>query len=150
MNFVKICDILKKSNKDGFGNDVGTITNRVTAMFDVLASFKQGSSEYNELMDRIICGQAYQQESIDKIKGINISRHIGVKHDVAVYGTDIIDMINKSVRINCLITEQNFSVKKLEQMLEKYHNVPISVCDEITIAAKKNFELLDEFVDGLS
>ena len=62
--------LLKKSNKDGFGNDVGTITNRVTAMFDVLASFKQGSSEYNELMDRIICGQAYQQESIDKIKGI--------------------------------------------------------------------------------
>ena len=62
--------LLKKSNKDGFGNDVGTITNRVTAMFDVLASFEQGSSEYNELKDRIFCGQAYQQESIDKIKGI--------------------------------------------------------------------------------
>ena len=62
--------LLKKSNKDGFGNDVGTITNRVTAMFDVLASFEQGSSEYNELMDRIISGQAYQQECIDKIKGI--------------------------------------------------------------------------------
>ena len=68
---VKVTEkLLKKSNKDGFGNDVGTITNRVTAMFDVLASFEQGSSEYNELMDRIICGQAYQQESIDKIKGI--------------------------------------------------------------------------------
>ena len=38
----------------------------------------------------------------------------------------------------------------VEQMLEKYHNVPISVCDEIIIAAKKNFELLDEFVDELS
>lgn len=39
-------------------------------MFDVLASLKEGTDEYNELMDRIICGQAYQQESIDKIKGI--------------------------------------------------------------------------------
>ena len=68
---VKVTEkLLKKSNKDGFGNDVGTITNRVTTMFDVLASFEKGSEEYNILMDRIICGQAYQQESIDKIKGI--------------------------------------------------------------------------------
>lgn len=56
----------------------------------------------------------------DKIKGINISRHIGVKHDVAVYGTDIIEMINKPIRINCLITTENFSIKKIEQMLTKY------------------------------
>lgn len=62
--------LLKKSNKDGFGEDIGTITNRVTAMFDVLASLEKDSKEYNELMNRIICGQAYQQESIDKIKGI--------------------------------------------------------------------------------
>ena len=61
---------LKRANKNGFGNDVGTITNRVTAMFDVLASLEKNSEEYKELMDRIICGQAYQQESIDKIKGI--------------------------------------------------------------------------------
>ena len=68
---VKVTEkLLKKSNKNGFGNDVGTITNRVTTMFDVLASFEKGSEEYNILMDRIICGQAYQQESIDKIKGI--------------------------------------------------------------------------------
>ena len=68
---VKVTEsLLKKSNKNGFGDDIGTITNRVTAMFDVLASLKEGTLEYKELMDRIICGQAYQQESIDKIKGI--------------------------------------------------------------------------------
>lgn len=61
---------LRKSNTDGFGNDVGSITNKVTAMFDVLAGFKKGSKEYEEVMTRILCGQAYQQESIDKIKGI--------------------------------------------------------------------------------
>lgn len=61
---------LKKSNKNGFGDAIGTITNRVTTMFDVLASLDKDSLEYKELSDRIIQGQAYQQESIDKIKGI--------------------------------------------------------------------------------
>lgn len=68
---VKVTEsLLKKSNKNGFGDEIGAITNRVTAMFDVLASLEENTKEYNELMDRIICGQAYQQESIDKIKGI--------------------------------------------------------------------------------
>lgn len=68
---VKVTEsLIKKSNKNGFGNEVGIITNRVTAMFDVLASLEKDSEEYNELMNRIICGQAYQQEEIDKIKGI--------------------------------------------------------------------------------
>ncbi|WP_252225012.1 MULTISPECIES: hypothetical protein [unclassified Clostridium] len=49
---------------------MGSITNRVTTMFDVLASLDKNSDEYNELMRRIICGQALQQEEIDKIKGI--------------------------------------------------------------------------------
>lgn len=62
--------LLKKSNKNGFGNPVGTITNRITTMYDVLSTLEKGSKEYNELIKRIICGQALQQESIDKIKGI--------------------------------------------------------------------------------
>lgn len=61
---------LKKSNKNGFCSEIGSITNRVTAMYDVLAGLEKDSEEYNTLMDRIICGQAYQQEEIDKIKGI--------------------------------------------------------------------------------
>lgn len=39
-------------------------------MFDVLSSLDKNSDEYSELMRRIICGQALQQEEIDKIKGI--------------------------------------------------------------------------------
>lgn len=62
--------LLRKSNKNGFGDAIGTYTNRITTMFDVLASLEKGSDEYNELMGRIIQGQAYQQEMIDKIKGI--------------------------------------------------------------------------------
>ena len=62
-------DILK-SNKNGMGNDVGVITNRVTGMMEVQSRFPKGSREYNELAYRISSGQLYQQDSIDKIKGI--------------------------------------------------------------------------------
>jgi len=64
-------ELLRKSNKNGFGEKIGTYTNRITAAFDVLACLEKNSPEYNELMDRIIQGQAFQQEQIDKIKGIS-------------------------------------------------------------------------------
>ena len=59
-----------KSNKDGFGDDIGVTTNHITSMFDVLAKFKEDSKEYKEVLNRIMCGQNYQQNAIDKIKGI--------------------------------------------------------------------------------
>lgn len=55
---------------NGFGNEVGIVTNRVTSMFDVLAKFEKGTPEYEELMYRITVSQHYQQLAIDKIKGI--------------------------------------------------------------------------------
>lgn len=66
---VKESDI-KKTNKNGMGNQVGTITNRVTAMMEVQSRFEKGSKEYEELSYRIACGQLYQQDELDKIKGI--------------------------------------------------------------------------------
>lgn len=61
---------LKKANKMGFGDAVGTITNRITTMFERIAQFEQDSEEYKELEYRIKCGQHFQQLSIDKAKGI--------------------------------------------------------------------------------
>jgi hypothetical protein len=63
-------DSLIKSNKDGFGDEIGTTTNRITGMFEVLSKFNKDTPEYKELMYRIMCGQHYQQTAIDKIKGI--------------------------------------------------------------------------------
>lgn len=63
-------DDFTKSNKDGFGDEIGIVTNHITSMFDVLANYKEGSKEYETLMYRIMCGQNYQQNAIDKIKGI--------------------------------------------------------------------------------
>ena len=62
-------DILK-TNKNGMGNKVGSITNRVTAMMEVLSHFSPDTKEYKELQFRIACGQLYQQNELDKIKGI--------------------------------------------------------------------------------
>lgn len=69
---VKVTEkLLLKSNKDGFGDKIGSITNKITAMFDIQAKFPKDSDEYKELEYRIMCGQHYQQCAIDRIKGID-------------------------------------------------------------------------------
>lgn len=59
-----------QANINSFGNAVGEITNKITSMIEVQSQFKHNSREYNILDYRIKCGQLYQQNSIDKTKGI--------------------------------------------------------------------------------
>ena len=59
-----------QANKLAFGDEIGTTTNRITAMIERQASFEKDSEEYKVLDYRIKCGQHYQQTSIDKAKGI--------------------------------------------------------------------------------
>ena len=59
-----------QSNFNGFGNSVGSITNRATAMFSVQSNFDVHSKEYKELEYRILCTQLFQQNELDKLKGI--------------------------------------------------------------------------------
>lgn len=61
---------LIQSNINSFGDDIGKITNKITSMFDIQAQFDKNSEEYKELEYRIMCGQLYQQNAIDKAKGI--------------------------------------------------------------------------------
>ena len=63
-------DDIIAGNKIAFNDDIGTITNHITAMFDIQSQFSKDSREYQALAYRIRCGQLYQQESIDRIKGI--------------------------------------------------------------------------------
>ena len=62
-------DIIR-ANKLAFNDDIGTVTNYVTSMIEVQAGFKPGSEEYETLAYRIMCGQLYQQNTIDRAKGI--------------------------------------------------------------------------------
>ena len=59
-----------KANKNGFGSKIGSITNRITAITSLMANYEPGSVEYETLRYRTQCGQALQQEEIDKAKGI--------------------------------------------------------------------------------
>lgn len=59
-----------QANIDSFGDDIGKTTNWITSMFDIQAKHEKGSREYEELDYRIKCGQLFQQNSIDKAKGI--------------------------------------------------------------------------------
>lgn len=59
-----------RSNIESFGNDIGQTTNWITSMFEVRSHFSIHSDEYDILSYRIRCGQLYQQNVIDKAKGI--------------------------------------------------------------------------------
>lgn len=63
-------ELLIQSNKDSFGDDIGTYTNGITSQFEVQSHFPEDSREYKELEYRIMCGQLFQQNAIDKTKGI--------------------------------------------------------------------------------
>lgn len=63
-------DLLVQANKNGFGNAVGAITNKITSMYSVQSQFSSDSEEYKVLDYRISCGQLLQQNEIDRVKGI--------------------------------------------------------------------------------
>lgn len=56
---------VKKTNKNGMGNQVGIITNYVTSMMEVQSHFPKRTKEYEELEYRIDCGQLFQQAELD-------------------------------------------------------------------------------------
>lgn len=62
-------DIIE-SNKLAFNDDIGVVTNHVTSMIEVQSGFSKDSEEYKTLTYRIMCGQLYQQNTIDRAKGI--------------------------------------------------------------------------------
>ena len=59
-----------RSNIASFGNEIGQTTNWITSMYDVRAQYAPTTEEYSALTYRIQCGQTYQQNAIDKAKGI--------------------------------------------------------------------------------
>lgn len=58
------------ANMLAFNDDIGVVTNHVTSMIEVQAGFDPESDEYEMLSYRIMCGQLYQQNTIDRAKGI--------------------------------------------------------------------------------
>jgi hypothetical protein len=61
---------LVNANIASFGDDIGMYTNGITSQFDVQSQYEINSKEYKTLDYRIMCGQLFQQNAIDKTKGI--------------------------------------------------------------------------------
>lgn len=59
-----------RANKLAFGDEIGSTTNKITSMIELQSQFDKEGIEYKTLEYRIMCGQHYQQNSIDKAKGI--------------------------------------------------------------------------------
>lgn len=64
-------DIIQ-SNKLAFNDEIGIVTNHITSMIERLAGLNpiEDEREYQTLLYRIMCGQLYQQNVIDRAKGI--------------------------------------------------------------------------------
>lgn len=63
-------DDIIAANKLAFNDEIGIVTNHVTSMIERRAGFEPGTKEYDELGYRIMCGQHFQQATIDRAKGV--------------------------------------------------------------------------------
>ena len=59
-----------KSDINGFGDSIGSVTNKATNMISLREQFEQDSEEYKRLTYRISTMMNYQQNAIDRIKGV--------------------------------------------------------------------------------
>lgn len=59
-----------KSDINGFGDSIGSVTNKATNMISLREQFAHNSDEYKELTYRISTMMNYQQNAIDRIKGV--------------------------------------------------------------------------------
>lgn len=112
-------DIIK-SNLNGMGNKVGQITNRATSMMDVQANFPKDSKEWNIMAYRIACGQLYQQDEIDKIKGIKAK-------PMPRYWFSIKDCVDDEQRLLCSNKKPYFFIYNYDYIKKEYNDYVVSV-----------------------
>lgn len=118
-------NLLRDSNKNGFYNNVGSVTNRCTGMYDVLATLEVGTPEYEVMMYRIVCMQGYQQEIIDSIKGIvpkEVPKHWYNYKELKVQNTDSEEL--KKYKLEQLrlasIKKPYFFIYNYSHVMQKY------------------------------
>lgn len=110
-----------EANIASFGNDVGTVTNYITSMYEVRSRFEVGSPEYNMLQYRIKCGQQKQQDAIDKAKGIVSKPMEKSWYDIhAAY--EIEDEDKKQLYMRICADKKPYFMKYIYPKLKKEYN----------------------------
>lgn len=92
----------------GFGDTIGTITNFATNMISLRDKFNADSDEYKVLSYRIDTMMNYQQNAIDKIKGVvsrNIPKNWIDRHACKIKDTDTDDEIKKKTLFRNIVAD---------------------------------------------
>lgn len=121
-------DDFVRSNIESFGNDIGQTTNWVTSMFEVRSRYPKNSDEYNTLTYRIRCGQLYQQNAIDKAKGIVCKPMPKSWHDKHAI-RDIDDDTNREFYRSIVADKKPYFMRYIYPALMKQYNTYIKNTD---------------------
>lgn len=117
------------SNIASFGDDIGKTTNWITSMFEVQSHFEKGSEEYKVLEYRIMCGQLFQQNAIDKCKGIvarPMPRYWHDRHSV----NQIEDPEEKRFQLSIVADKKPYFMRIIYPALARQYNTYIKTTNK--------------------
>lgn len=121
-----------ESNIASFGNDIGQTTNWITSMFEVQSHFDKDSEEYKILAYRINCGQLYQQNAIDKAKGIVCKPMPKYWHDRYAV-SKIEDEDERNLNRSIVADKKPYFMRYIYPALQKQYNTYIKNTDNNSI-----------------
>lgn len=135
------------SNINGFGDAIGSTTNKITSMFEKQSLFDKDSREYKELEYRIICGQMFQQNAIDKIKGIvakPINKEWYDRHSSKIKESDSKEIIEeKEFNMSILADKKPYFMKYIyPQTMNEYNKYINSVQKKCLLEFKMDLDEL--------
>lgn len=113
-----------RANIDSFGDDIGKTTNRITSMFEVQAKYPKDSEEYRILDYRIKCGQLFQQNAIDKAKGI-VAKPMPKEWYDRHYALMVEDTERRKVYLSILADRKPYFMRYIYPDLMKQYNTYI-------------------------
>lgn len=135
-----------RANINSFGDDIGKITNRITSMFEVQSRFEPGSPEYDELDYRIKCGQLFQQNAIDKAKGIIAKPMPKAWHD-RHHALAVEDTERRKLYLSILADKKPYFMRYIYPDLAKQYNTYIKNTNK---KAKRLFQMTIEELISLA
>lgn len=117
------------ANKLSFGDEIGFTTNTITSQFEIQAGFPRDSKEYKTLDYRIMCGQLFQQNAIDKAKGI-VAKPIPIewhsdKHCLPKDGDSEIVKVKKEFNLKLVVTRKPYFMKYIYPQVNNQYNTYI-------------------------
>jgi hypothetical protein len=113
-----------KTDLRSFDCKVGTITNYSTTFISMLANFKEGTPEHNELIERIKLLRRYIGDSIDQAKGIKMQPFPSEwKKREFIYETDSDEIKKQKYYHNSLVANKKpyFMIYIYDRVKNEYH-----------------------------